>query len=458
MARVRSGSARRRTRTLASGALAVAVIAVALLVLTGGNSREYRVMMENAGQLVPGDLVRIGGVQAGTVKGLDLTPDGQAVVTVAIGKSWGRLHAGTTVTVRASGIATVTGRYVDISPGPSFRPALADGAAIDVDHTRSIVDIDQLLNTFNPPTRKSLRKVLHGFATWYDGREAQANDSAQYFPAALQSTTHLFDELNRDSGTLQQFITQTGTALHALARRRATLTDLVSNTRATTRALGSDNRSLSAALVNLPPALRAGSNAFAAVRPAIPDLQSLVTAAQPASRKLTPFLRDLRPVVSRAVPAFRDFRVVFDRPGKSDDLLDALRTLPSLGAITDRAFPQAEKTLGQSEPVLSFIRPYAPDLIGFARSFGSAAATYDANGHYARTAPVFDAFSFSDDANGGALTPKPVADRGKSPYLTGGHLRRCPGTALPPLSDASAPFVDNGPLANPDCDPTQVIK
>src|SRR3954451_6810320 len=272
--RVRSGVARRRTRMLAFGALALALVAIAAVLLTGDSSRQYRVMMENAGQLVPGDLVRIGGVQAGTVKSLDLTPDGQAVVTVGIGESWGRLHAGTTVTVRASGIATVTGRYVDISPGPSSRPPLPDDAAIDVDHTHSIVDIDQLLNTFNPPTRRSLRKVLHGFATWYDGRETQANVSAVYFPAALQSTTHLFVELDHDSGTLQQFITQTGTALNALARRRSTLTDLVSNTRATTRALGADNTSLSQALVNLPPALREGSNALASVRGAIPDLQS----------------------------------------------------------------------------------------------------------------------------------------------------------------------------------------
>jgi phospholipid/cholesterol/gamma-HCH transport system substrate-binding protein len=108
--------------------------------------------------------------------------------------------------------------------------------------------------------------------------------------------------------------------------------------------------------------------------------------------------------------------------------------------------------------VLSFIRPYAPDLIGFVRGFASAAATYDANGHYARTVPVFDAFNFTDDANGGTLTLKDREAKGKSPYLTNGHLRRCPGASLPRLSDASAPFFDTGALANPDCDPTDVIK
>jgi phospholipid/cholesterol/gamma-HCH transport system substrate-binding protein len=442
---------------LALGALVAVVVALAL-VLTGGGSREYHVMMQNAGLLVPGDLVRIGGVQAGEVKGLDLTPDGQADVRISLGEKWGRLHAGTRVTVRASGIATVTGRYVDISPGPTFRPAIPDGGAIDVDHTQSIVDIDQLLNAFDPRTRASLGHVLHGFSQWYTGREAQANESAHYFPAALQSATHLFQELDSDSATLEQFLTETGTALHALSRRRADLVALISDTRTTAHALSADNESLSTALQNVPPALRAGSDAFASVRAALPDLTALVRASDQVSRQLAPFFRDLQPVVSRAVPAFRDFRLTFDRPGKADDLLDALRTLPSLGRLTDKAFPQAEKTLGDSTPVFSFIRPYAPDLVGFVRSFGSAAATYDANGHYARTVPIFDAFNFTDDANGGTLTLKDRSERGKSPYLTTGHTRRCPGSSLPPLTDGSAPFVDSGALAAPDCNPGDAIK
>jgi phospholipid/cholesterol/gamma-HCH transport system substrate-binding protein len=448
---------RRASRALVSAAIAAVVVALALIFL-GSTTRDYHLIMQNAGQLVPGDLVRIGGAQAGSVKGLELTPDGQADVTISLFKRWGRLHAGTDVTVRASGIATVTGRYVDISPGPSFRPALPDGGTIGIDHTQSIVDIDQLLNAFNGRTRTSLRKVINGFSDWYAGRESQANTSARYFPPALQAATNLFSELNRDSGTLEEFLTQTGTALHALSKRRSELTALVSDTRTTARALGADNRSLSAALQNLPPALREGSNAFASVRPALTDLRALVRASDPASRRLAPFLRDLQPVVSRAVPAFSDFRRAFDQPGEANDLLDALRTLPSLGRLSDKVFPQAEKTLGDSTPVLSFIRPYAPDLVGFVRSFGSSAATYDANGHYARTVPVFDAFNFTDDPAGGTLTPKDRSERGRSPYLSTNNLRRCPGASLPGLSDASAPFVDSGPLANPDCDPAEAIR
>ena len=44
-------------------------------------------------------------------------------------------------------------------------------------------------------------------------------------------------------------------------------------------------------------------------------------------------------------------------------------------------------------PVLEFLRPYTPDLVGWFRDFGQGAANYDANGHYARIQPIFNAFS-----------------------------------------------------------------
>ena len=62
--------------------------------------------------------------------------------------------------------------------------------------------------------------------------------------------------------------------------------------------------------------------------------------------------------------------------------------------------------------------------------------------------PIFDAYTFTDDAERRAPDaegPRPSAAR--SPALTNGNLRRCPGTAAPAPADGSAPFVDSGDLA-----------
>ena len=54
---------------------------------------------------------------------------------------------------------------------------------------------------------------------------------------------------------------------------------------------------------------------------------------------------------------------------------------------------------------MTFIRPFAPELIGWIRDFGQGASNYDANGHYARIQPIFNAFSFASNPAGGVLTP-----------------------------------------------------
>jgi phospholipid/cholesterol/gamma-HCH transport system substrate-binding protein len=413
-------------------------------------------VFQNAGQLVKGDLVRIGGTKAGRVDGIDLTDDGQAAVRLSIADGFGPLRRGTTAIVRAESLTGVASRYVDVSPAPSFKPALDDGATIGTDHSTSIVEIDQLFDTLDPKTRTGLRHLIAGQADWYAGRERQANRSALYLAPSLAATGRLFAEIDRDSPALQQLLVNTGTAFKALTKHRGQLTDLVSNTHQTFAALSSDDKALSAALRDLPGALRQGSNAFAALRPALGDLRHLVDVSGPATKDLAPFLGRLRPVIDRAVPTFRDFKSMFNRPGKHDDLYDALRDLPALGKLAHSTFPHARQALTQSSPVFAFARPYVPDLVSWVGGFGAAFAPYDANGHYARTLPVFDAFSFTDDAQGGHLSPKAPGDRGKAGALQAGMLRRCPGAGAI-LPDASAPFVDQGPLANPDCDPSQTL-
>ena len=56
----------------------------------------------------------------------------------------------------------------------------------------------------------------------------------------------------------------------------------------------------------------------------------------------------------------------------------------------------------KATPVLKFIRPYTPDFVGWLRDFGQGAANYDANGHFARIQPIFNAYSFDRQPDGGS--------------------------------------------------------
>jgi phospholipid/cholesterol/gamma-HCH transport system substrate-binding protein len=441
-----------RPRRWAPLALLVVAAIALVVVLRSSGAHHYRVVFSNAGQLVKGDRVRIGGTPAGTVTSIDLTGDGQAAIGVKVNHRFGPLREGTTATIRQIGLTSVAGRYIDISPAPTFRPALDDGATIGGDKTTPIVDLDQLFNTLDPKTRKGLQQFIDGSASWYEGKEQQANASAQAFPAALSGLNQLATELTADDANLSRFLVKTGDALGALAEHKEQLTDLVSNTRATTAALSANTASLDQALQHVAPALRKGTDAFVALRPALKQLRTLVNVSGPATKDLAPYARQLRPVLQEAVPTFHQLREMFAQPGADNDLLDALQDLPALDKLTKTGFAEGEKSLQQSAPIFSFARPYVPDLVGWVRDFGQVMATYDANGHYARTLPVFDAYSTTDGVH---LTAKPYADRGRDANLKTGQLRRCPGAAAPALPDGSSPFVDDGPLANPDCDPAQ---
>lgn len=421
-------------------------------VITRPTTYHYRFEFTDAGQLVTGDLVRIGGTQAGTVDSISLTSNGLAQIGVSIDQSVGPLRQGTTATIRSPGLTSVASRYIDVSPAPTFRPALADNAVVPTRYTSGIVDIDSVFNALDANTRQGLRRLIRGFGAWYQGKSAQANLTSQYFPPALQAYTHLFNQINADTPTLNQFIDQTSRALGAIDRRAPELTDLISQARTTSQALSSDNQSLSEALINLPAALNRGSATFARLRTkTLPALSRLVNATRPVTTPLSHFLPRLDPVLKAAVPTFALLRQTFDKPGPNNDLYDALVELPKLASEISGDFPRAIKALNQSTPIFEFARPYIPDLVAWVVNWDGIFAPYDANGHYARTLPALGAFNFSDDAQGGTLTETSPALRGSGGALRTGFLQRCPGGAAASTPDDSAPYVDSGSLANPHC-------
>lgn len=438
---------------------AVIVLAVVALValLTGGEpSHQYKLVLQNSSQLVNGGTVRIGGTQVGTVTSIDLDDRDQALIGFSVSGDFAPLRGGATAVVRSQGTAGVASRYVDLRPGSGLEPALKDDATIPVEQTTSEVEIDQLFATIDGRTRQGLQKTISGFSQWYAGREDEGGQSAARLPGALRTFRQVAADVDAQSAQFERLLVTGGRAMGALSQEKDALTGLVGGAARTVDAIGSDTRALNAAIDTTPDLLGQGTSALRDVRAALPDLQGLVDASNVPSRRLQPFLRELRPVLNSSVPVFRDLRQVVDRPGTGNDLLDGLRDLPAVGRAARTALPGSTAALNTSTPLISFGRPYTPDLMSWIGSFGQSAAGYDANGHYLTAMPVFDAFSFQDDAEGGTLTSKAPADRGRGGGLSTGNTKRCPGAATAPLPDGSTPFEDTGDLANVDCDATQI--
>jgi phospholipid/cholesterol/gamma-HCH transport system substrate-binding protein len=437
-------------RAAAAGALVlVAALALWLFVLRGDGGTEYTLLFKSAGQLVPDDHVQVGGRPVGVVRDIELTDDNQAAVKIEVEEPYAPLREGTQAVIRLTSLSGVANRYIALTPGPGLNRELRDGATLTTEATTDVVDLDQIFNTLDERTTGDLSDVIEGFAAQYAGKGEETAESIRYFNPLLSSSRRLVQQLTEDEGMLTRFLVDSSRAVTALAERRDDLSGLVGNANATARAIGQENAALARALGLLPTTLRRANTTFVNLRATLDDLDVLVAESKPATRELAPFLRELRPLVRDARPTIRDLRTLVRRPGDDNDLVEATRDLPRLQRAASPAFRDGRQALERLQPVLEFIRPYTPDLVGWFRDFGQGAANYDANGHYARIQPMFNAFSFADNPAGGVLTPIPPEQRLDG--LESGFIRRCPGAATQQPADGSAPFTDGGDL---DCDPS----
>jgi phospholipid/cholesterol/gamma-HCH transport system substrate-binding protein len=440
-------------RGAALGALVLAVTVVAVLLLRGDGGSTYKLRFENAGQLVKDDDVQVGGRRIGSVRKISLTDDNQAEITISVQDGYAPLHEGTSALIRATSLSGIANRYIALTPGPNSNRELPEGATLGTDKTTSIVDLDQLFNTLDPKTRAALQQFIQGSAAWYDGKGVQANAATKYFNPALSASRRLVNEVVSNQQTLNAFLRNAAKTTGALAQRRGDLANLVSNANTTATAIGAENVSLNQALQLLPGALRKSNTTFVNLRATLDDLDVLVAASKPATKDLARFLRELRPLVHDARPTIADLRTLVRRSGSDNDLTELLRKAPALERAAKPSFAHSIEALQKSTPVLKFLRPYTPDLVGWLRDFGQGSSNYDANGHFARIQPIFNAYSFTDTPAGGTLTPIPPSQRLAG--LQTGQVKRCPGAASQPPPDGSAPFRDaDGSL---DCDPSLVV-
>jgi ABC-type transporter Mla subunit MlaD len=84
-------------RFAAVAAIVIGTVLAAFLLFGGSSGHKYKLIFETGGQLVPGNLVSVGGQQVGTVDDIKLTDDARAEVSITVDDP---LHEGTTAVVR----------------------------------------------------------------------------------------------------------------------------------------------------------------------------------------------------------------------------------------------------------------------------------------------------------------------------------------------------------------------
>jgi phospholipid/cholesterol/gamma-HCH transport system substrate-binding protein len=461
-------------RSAARIAVLIAIVAAAavvgwLLFYDSGGDYTVKTRFQNAGQVVRGGLVEVGGQKVGTVKKLRLTDDGSAELELTIDEEFAPLPKGTHAQIRQFGLSGPASRYIDLRY-PTRRDGdetIPDGGVIEETETTSNVDLDEVFSIFDEKTRDSLRKVFRGSFRQYDGEAKNASEGYLYLDPALVSASRLFRELNRDTGELERFVTETSGLVGDIADRRDDLASLVSNLADTTGAIQrprgiNGQGALADAISQLPDFMRQSNTTYVNLRAALDDLDPLVTEFKPVARRLGPYTREVRMLVQDLDPAVRDLSRVTTRRGGDNDLIDlSQNTLPLReiavgpvrrnGAEREGTLPATAEALATATPRIAFARPYTNDFTGWLDDF-SHTGNVDALGGYSRAGSHVSAFSFK----GGVV--QPLAPIARAAELEGvaqtNHRNRCPGAAeRDAFGDGSTPWK---PYPEYNCDETQV--
>lgn len=424
--------------------LLCAVLAATVFV-GGGTQQRFWLDAANAGQLVKGDLVKVGGVRAGIVESISLGSDNQAEIAIRVDDaSVLPLHEGTLAEIRLSSLSSVAGRYVGLLPGPNNRPELKSGATIRATDVSVPVEIDQLLSVFDAETRRAFRSALRGSATIYHGQTAAANRAVRAFNPALTEMATTAREVGRDDALLERFLVQSASVFDVLAQRNPAIDAAIRDTADTAASLASRRRDLEMALRRAPRAFGRAQATLARLTTVGRDLQGALDDARPVAPRLAVLLRTLDRVVPRARPALESVQALAPLATAT------LRTIPALNRTGTPAVRDVAKALADAAPIVAGARPYLPDVIhGFLSGFGGQTFTYyDANGHYGRVRPIIYAGSTQTNGLLSSLLQTSVAGDAEQRNI----FRRCPGGATDPAPDRSNPYQP----AEVTCDPAEV--
>ena len=172
----------------------------------GGGYHVY-LTLDNAGQLVKGNQVKVGGRPVGMVESIELQDDARARIEVSIDDDLAPLHEGTVMTLRATSLSGIANRYLAVEPGRNDEPQIPDGGEVRAEDGREAVDLDEVLNTLDPQTQRDLQAFVQNSGDSFKAAK-QANAGLESLNPALSQGAATFRALMRDEDALERFIVQ----------------------------------------------------------------------------------------------------------------------------------------------------------------------------------------------------------------------------------------------------------
>jgi ABC-type transporter Mla subunit MlaD len=316
---------------------------------------DVKVHVPSGADLVVGNDVRVGGDRVGVVN--EITPvrtdNGKvsAILGLKLDKTVDPLASDSTVIVRPRSALGL--KYVEITPGRSDKGLTAGDTLPLKQATPQPVEIDEVFNTFNAPTRKGIRQSLTGFGNGLAGRGADLNLAIAELRPLVDSLTPVMQNLASPETQLGRFFRSLERAAGEVAPVGEEQAALFRNLDTTFSALVPVKRDVQQFIQESPPSEDVAIREFPRQRPFLRNSAAL--------------FRELRPgaaVLPRAMPILADALEVgrgtlARTPSLNTRLTGVFRSLDRF--IGDPVVPRGIKRLDETVKILNeplaFITP-----------------------------------------------------------------------------------------------------
>jgi phospholipid/cholesterol/gamma-HCH transport system substrate-binding protein len=339
--------------------LAMAAIAAAVLLSTsaGGSNGSYtvRAIFDDAGNIIPGENVKIGGVKVGTVGSVTATPQAKAAVVLDISNpGFKDFRADASCTVRPQ--ALIGEKFVDCLPtqprvaGTPLPPPLKkigkhhEGSGeylLPVQNTHSPVDVDLLGDISRLPERQRFTILINELGAGLAGRGSDLNAVIRRANPALQELDRVLSILASENKVLAKLAVDSDQALKPFAAVRDKVADFIVQSNTVAQASARHRGALARNLALFPKFLE----------------------------QLGPSMERLARFADQTTPVFTDLKVA--APG----INKAFTSLPAFSNSSTAFFKSLGATSKVSGPALTSIQP----LLGRLAALGKEAKPFSFN-------------------------------------------------------------------------------
>ena len=361
-------SRRRNAATLAAsptlvGAVTVLISIVAVFLAYNANNGlpfvpTYRVSVQvpNANTLIKSNEVRVGGARVGQV--IAVTPQSaengavSAKVDLELNRDLQPLPVDSTVTVR--GRSALGLKYLELTPGTSDQ-GLEPGGILPLSAAvPETVELDQILNTFDQPTRDAIQSNLLEFGNALAGRGGQLNAGLQELRPLLDNLEPVMRNLAAPQTRLERFFPSLAAAAGEAAPVAENQAHLFVALDQTFGALASVAQPfIQETISKTPQTLDTVTSTTPKIRPFIEDTTGLFADLRPGIHALSPASADLANAarigipVLEAAPAFN---------AQLDPTAQSLLNFSNNPVVT-RGINDLTAITTSLDPTLAFITP-----------------------------------------------------------------------------------------------------